>query len=330
MKHFYIILLLVSSFVFKGYAQPSYAPTNPQETYLQSTEVKEDFWSKFKRKFHRKKNKSVVRTDEPVLVANDPNRTVRRVSKSTFKPEKEQREIDLVENKDEQKKDKTFSQRWNTLVNGKNYVPQKNYNRRKRNQYKEPIVLEKNKKTINQTANPQQLNATKNTPTKNTKGTSINRNTSTASTGTPNKTIAPTRSNPLQSNSKKNVIPKINPAQNTKSIDTISSTPISSEVKDIAIRNEIQPLSLTQSASGTAAYFFSGVRSGKFYVVTNLANKGKVVKVTNMQNGKSLMAEVMDALPSNDVRRGVLIKISDNAKLPLGQNNNSFTVKVNY
>ena len=101
-------------------------------------------------------------------------------------------------------------------------------------------------------------------------------------------------------------------------------------VPDNTIRNEIQPLSLTRTASGTAAYFFSGASFGKFYVVTNLALKGEVIKVINTQNGKSLLAEVMDALPSSDVKRGLLLKLSDNAKLPLGQSNKSFSVKVNY
>ena len=101
-------------------------------------------------------------------------------------------------------------------------------------------------------------------------------------------------------------------------------------VPDNTIRNEIQPLSLTRTASGTASYFFSGASFGKFYVVTNLASKGEVIKVINTQNGKSLLAEVMDELPSSDLKRGLILKLSDNAKLPLGQNNKSFSVKVNY
>jgi hypothetical protein len=102
------------------------------------------------------------------------------------------------------------------------------------------------------------------------------------------------------------------------------------EKKENVIHNEIRPLTLKNQKSGKCSYFFSGHIGGKFYAVTNLAPKGNIIKVTNTQNGHTIYAEVMSALHSTDVNKGILIKLSDNAKLPLQQKNNVFNVKVNY
>jgi len=99
---------------------------------------------------------------------------------------------------------------------------------------------------------------------------------------------------------------------------------------NFTIKNEIKPLHLTNSQNGKASLFYAGNRSGKIYIVTNLAQKGEIVKVTNTRNGLYVMAEVISSLPNTDVSKGLLIKLSDNAKLPLGVNNNVFFVKVNY
>lgn len=97
-----------------------------------------------------------------------------------------------------------------------------------------------------------------------------------------------------------------------------------------AIHSVTRNLNLTNSKSGKCSYFFSGPMTGQFYAFTNLAIKGDIVKVTNLQNNRSVMAEVIGVLPNSDLTKGLLIKLSDNAKLPLGQKNNSFNVKVNY
>lgn len=101
-------------------------------------------------------------------------------------------------------------------------------------------------------------------------------------------------------------------------------------VIDPVLRNEIRPLSLKNSRSGRCAYFFSGPSGGKFYVATNLAPKGQMVKITNPENGKFVMAEVLSALPASDASKGLLLKVSDNAKLPLGQKGTVFTLRINY
>jgi len=98
----------------------------------------------------------------------------------------------------------------------------------------------------------------------------------------------------------------------------------------VAVRSEIKSLSLNNSKAGRASYFFSGPSGGKIYVATNLASKGEIVKVINPENGKYVMAEVLSSLPSSDAAKGIILKLSDNAKLPLGQKNSSFAVKVNY
>jgi hypothetical protein len=99
---------------------------------------------------------------------------------------------------------------------------------------------------------------------------------------------------------------------------------------NFTINNEIKSLHLTNFKNGKASLFYAGTRSGKFYVVTNIAPKGEIVKVTNTSNGQYVMAEVLSSLPNTDISKGLLIKLSDNAKLPLGVNNNVFFVKVNY
>ena len=99
---------------------------------------------------------------------------------------------------------------------------------------------------------------------------------------------------------------------------------------DPVVRNEMRALNFSQTRSGKAAYFFGGPSGGKFYVATNLAPRGTVIKVTNPENGKSVICEVMAPLSASDAAKGLLLKLSDNARLPLGQRNNQFAVRVNY
>ncbi len=99
---------------------------------------------------------------------------------------------------------------------------------------------------------------------------------------------------------------------------------------NFTIKNEIKPLHLTNSKIGKASLFYAGTKSGKIYIVTNLALKGEIVKVTNTRNGQYVMAEVISSLPNADISKGLLIKLSENARLPLGVTDNVFIVKVNY
>jgi hypothetical protein len=113
----------------------------------------------------------------------------------------------------------------------------------------------------------------------------------------------------------------------------IKSAPVSTipeEPIDPTVRHEIKKLSLSRSKIGKCSFFFSGPGKGQFYVFTNLALKGEIIKITNSQNGRYVMAEVIGNLPNADFNKGILIKLSDNAKLPLGQPQATFNAKVNY
>lgn len=102
------------------------------------------------------------------------------------------------------------------------------------------------------------------------------------------------------------------------------------EEKSKVVSSEIKALNFTHTANGKAAFFFSGPIGAKFYAVTNLADKGQIIKVTNLANGKYIMAEVIGELPQSDLSKGYNIKISDNSKLPLSQKGSTFKVKINY
>lgn len=95
-------------------------------------------------------------------------------------------------------------------------------------------------------------------------------------------------------------------------------------------RNEMKGMNFSQTRSGKAGYFFGGPSGGKFYAATNLAPRGAVIRVTNPVNGKSVICEVLAPLSTADAAKGLLLKMSDNARLPLGQRSNQFSVRVNY
>ena len=147
----------------------------------------------------------------------------------------------------------------------------------------------------------------------------------------------PSKPKPVETPKSNPIVKKAEPVKKVAEKPTTSSTPVvvvkkkdETPVVDPVVRNEIKSLNLSRSSSGRASYFFGGPSGGKFYVATNLASKGQVVKVVNPENGKFVMAEVISSLPSSDAAKGILLKLSDNAKLPLGQRNGSFNVKVNY
>jgi hypothetical protein len=112
--------------------------------------------------------------------------------------------------------------------------------------------------------------------------------------------------------------------------ETLAEDKANNTQEDKAIHNVIKPLSLTKSKSGKCAFFFNGTTNGQFQVFTNLADKGSIIKVTNIANNQSVLAEVIGSITLSDTKKGVLIKLSDNAKIPLGQSNAVFQAKVNF
>lgn len=120
-------------------------------------------------------------------------------------------------------------------------------------------------------------------------------------------------------------------------IDSIKNQKLATEEKskvnsesNNSIKKEVQSTVFRNSQDGIASLFYAGNSNGKFYVVTNIAAKGSIIKVTNTKNGKNIMAEVIGRLSNEDINKGILIRISDNSKLPLVVTNKIFYVKVNY
>lgn len=101
-------------------------------------------------------------------------------------------------------------------------------------------------------------------------------------------------------------------------------------VEEPVVMKEKEPLIFTNVVTGKASVFFAGPSEGKFYVLTNIALPGQMIKITNIENGASILAEVLDKIPPTDLSKGLTFKLSDNVKIPLKQKNNSFQVLVNY
>ena len=72
--------------------------------------------------------------------------------------------------------------------------------------------------------------------------------------------------------------------------------------------------------TGAAAIFKSnsGWEDGKYYCLHNTAAPGTIIKVTNITNGKSIYAKVLDVIPDIKQNNGLLIRISNAAAQELG------------
>lgn len=319
MKNLYLLALCIFLCITL-HAQQQSATPSAVATYEQALDQKEDFWSKLKRAFSNKpKPKAVKRTSDPVLVKNDPNRNVQHVPRSHYKTQDA-----VVEKKGQAEAElpvgakKSFGQRVNQLVNGKNYVAPKKYNH-----IKKPAPPEDDFMAMGQKAKAERSarKTNKGEPKTDTRAKSPDE--------WQRQKSAARQSAQYYASLNKKSGPKVahpNIAKSEGELQTMAEP----EVIDNTIRNEIKPLSLLKTINGTAAYFVPGTPGGKFYVMTNLAAKGSLIKITNPQNGRYLLAEVMDHLSATDAKKGLILKLSDNAKMPLGQNNNSFSVKVNY
>jgi len=100
--------------------------------------------------------------------------------------------------------------------------------------------------------------------------------------------------------------------------------------KPVYVENKLLRLTLLKSMKGRIAFFYSGTAGAKFYVFTNLAAKGGVIKLTNLTNNKYILAQVIGPLPEVDRKRGYIVKLSDNSRRIIGVKSKSFTAKVNY
>lgn len=347
MKQFSIFLIIFGFLCVQLQAQNTNSNAVVQN-YQKSLETKDDFWSKLKGIFKSKKHpKEIVRTSEPVLVKNDPNRTLRRPRRISNRIEETDNAAQEGELEKPQQKN-AIGKFWNKLVNGNGYVAEKDYNaiHKKKNETEsrpevtQQVLAPKKLSTLQEQRALSQKLAKSNRDARDAKKApnpvviakvvSEVKAAPPVSTVKTNQSIKAGQVDRRKLNEKKPNAVRENVVASPKMEAPKSKTVEAPVVVDNTIRNEIKPLSLTQVANGTASYFYSGASIGKFYVVTNVATKGSMVKVTNVQNGKSILAEVLDYLPSTDTKRGIILKLSDNAKLPLGQNNNTFGVKVNY
>lgn len=98
----------------------------------------------------------------------------------------------------------------------------------------------------------------------------------------------------------------------------------------VYVENKLLRLTLLKSMKGKVSFFYSGTAGAKFYVFTNLAGKGGIIKITNLSNTKYILAQVIGPMPEADRKRGVIVKLSDNSRKVIGSKYKSFTGKVNY
>lgn len=246
-----------------------------------------------------KKTNAPVSNNSSKPATPKPNATVpaKTNTNNTVKPVNKNQETPIkttsVAPKPKEEK-KSLKERWNKLVNGSESTTNK---------------------TATSTVNPTVKKTTPNV--KKTEKPIVKK----SATNTTSKNNASNTNASKQPESK--ITQSENVAENSAPKEAITA-------KETAIHSEVKSLSLTNSKTVKAAYFFSGPSGGKFYAVTNLVAKGNIIKLINPLNGRSIMAEVIGSLSTIDLNKGLIIKVSDNAKLALGQKNAVFTIKVNY
>ena len=242
------------------------------------------------------------------------------------------REVAKNELKENPKQKKSIKEIWSRLVNGKEKPSSKPIEKPLTNE-----VSNKNKtnvQVVKKEANSKPEAKVVNTSSKSSQTKTAPFKVTKANT---NQIIAskPPKENKIKDNSKAAELVKAKQEDKNKTksnIDNISKSelPPTEIIKDQTIRSEVKQLALLNSKLGKCAYFFSGPGSGQFYAFTNLASKGSIIKVMNTSNNKYIMVEVIGGLPNADIAKGLILKLSDNAKLPLGQKNSVFNIKVNY
>jgi murein DD-endopeptidase MepM/ murein hydrolase activator NlpD len=86
------------------------------------------------------------------------------------------------------------------------------------------------------------------------------------------------------------------------------------------------------SETGTGGVFksTSGWEDGKYYCLHNTAPAGTVIKITNVANGKSVYAKVLDLIPDIKQNTGLIIRLSNAAADALGSAENKLDCTLNY
>lgn len=86
------------------------------------------------------------------------------------------------------------------------------------------------------------------------------------------------------------------------------------------------------SETGTGEVFksTSGWEDGKYYCLHNTAPAGIVIKITNVANGKSVYAKVLDLIPDIKQNTGLIIRLSNAAADALGSTESKLDCTLNY
>ncbi len=88
----------------------------------------------------------------------------------------------------------------------------------------------------------------------------------------------------------------------------------------------------TTDKTGTTGVFksTSGWQDQKYYCFSNDAAAGTILKITNISNGKSVYAKVLDAIPDISQNDGLITVISNSAAQQLGEGDNKFDCTVTF
>ena len=84
--------------------------------------------------------------------------------------------------------------------------------------------------------------------------------------------------------------------------------------------------------AGSAGVFksTSGWTDNKFYCLQSNTTPGTIIKITNVANGKSVFAKVLDNIPDIKQNEGLVIVISSAAADALGTSETNFTCTLSY
>lgn len=75
----------------------------------------------------------------------------------------------------------------------------------------------------------------------------------------------------------------------------------------------------------------SGWEDGKYYCLHNNAVAGTIVKITNLENNKTIYAKVLDIIPALTNNKNNILIVSNAGAAALGVNNEAdFTATVEY
>ena len=87
-----------------------------------------------------------------------------------------------------------------------------------------------------------------------------------------------------------------------------------------------------KTETGTAGVFksLSGWEDGKYYCLTNAAEQGAVVKITDKATGRFVYAKVLDVMPDLKQNTALVVRVSNAAADAIGAGADNFECTINY